>query len=155
MTTNSWFWQKIDRSAGPKACWPWTGYIMYKGYGWLPGVIEGSTSRRAHRVSYELTFGSVPSTKYVCHSCDNRACCNPRHLWIGSAADNNRDMLDKGRARRTGTKKRVTTEADVRAMRREYIKGSKPTLAELATKYGVSQGTVYKVVNRKSWTHVE
>lgn len=154
MTTNSHFWSQVDRSGGPKACWPWTGYIMYKGYGWLPKVIEGSTSRRTHRVAYELTFGPVPRDKYICHSCDVRACCNPAHLWVGSPADNNRDMLDKGRARRTGTKKRKLTEEVVRSIRREYVPGSKPTMDELAVKYGVSCGYVSRIVNNQVWTHV-
>src|ERR1035437_1939495 len=155
MSTKSWFWSHVDRSAGPDSCWPWTGFIMYKGYGWLPKVIEGSTSRRTHRVAYEFTFGPVPKDKYVCHSCDVRECCNPAHLWVGSPSDNNRDMLDKGRARRTGTKKRVLTEADVRSIRREYVKGKQPSQRELGEKYGVNGVTIYNIVVRKTWTHID
>jgi hypothetical protein len=64
-------------------------------------------------------------------------------------------MLDKGRARRTGTKKRVLTVADVRSIRREYVKGTKPTLGELGTKYGVNAVTISNIVNLKTWTHVD
>jgi hypothetical protein len=63
------------------------------------GVITADDGRQilAHRLVYERTYGAVPDGKYVCHHCDNPPCCNPAHLFVGTAADNNHDMISKGR----------------------------------------------------------
>ncbi len=87
------FWPKVDRS-GP-ACWPWIGARNPGGYGNF-GI--GYRTHRASRVAYELTFGPIPAGMFVCHSCDNPPCCNPEHLFLGTNADNLRDMATKGRA---------------------------------------------------------
>jgi hypothetical protein len=90
------FWGRVDKSAGPDACWPWTGSRRGGGYG---RVTVNGRSTSASRVAYELTHGTIPDGKHVCHTCDNPPCCNPAHLWVGTPADNTRDMLSKGRGR--------------------------------------------------------
>lgn len=76
-------------------CWEWIGYRETKGY----GCFRAGVRLRAHRVSYAIHHNRDPGPFMVCHSCDNRGCVNPAHLWLGNASDNNRDMHTKGRSK--------------------------------------------------------
>jgi len=87
------FESKINKT--PKGgCWIWTSGKNEKGYGMIQ---VGGKQIRAHRLSYELYVGDIPPGMLVCHSCDEPSCCNPKHLWLGTNADNQRDKMDKGR----------------------------------------------------------
>lgn len=77
-------------------CWLWLGAISATGYGYFDAR-EFPGEHRAHRISYRLHKGPIPDGLFVCHSCDQRSCVNPSHLWLGTALDNNRDMIAKGR----------------------------------------------------------
>jgi hypothetical protein len=89
------FWALVDRSG---ECWEWRGGRYLNGY----GRFRLNNPRRmtgAHRVAYELTHGPVPDGLLVLHGCDNRACCRPDHLRVGTAGDNIRDALSRGRVK--------------------------------------------------------
>ncbi len=90
------FYSQIEKN-NENGCWEWTGFILnhpYYGYG---SIRVEKKIVRAHRFSYELHKGKIPNGLHVCHSCDNRRCVNPDHLWIGTHQDNMRDMMAKGR----------------------------------------------------------
>ena len=80
----------------PAGCWEFTGPRANYGYGKV-GFADGM--RAAHRISWEHHNGPIPVGMLVLHRCDNPPCVNPEHLWIGTQADNMRDMVAKGRGR--------------------------------------------------------
>jgi hypothetical protein len=96
------FLQDAPTGLGPLACWPWGGSLNQGGYGRLRHVQPGGIRIAAHRLSYLLFVGPVPSGLYVLHHCDNPPCVNPRHLWLGTAKDNIHDCFAKGRRGRRG-----------------------------------------------------
>lgn len=87
------FWVQVDKSGD---CWLWTGAKSPSGYGQF-AVNRQPT--RVHRYSWELANGPIPAGLSVLHRCDVRNCLKPEHLWLGTAADNQRDMTEKGRGR--------------------------------------------------------
>jgi hypothetical protein len=88
------FWAGVDRR-GPDECWLWQRRLKEFGHGQTNWHGKHSTS--AHRVAWELTHGPIPEGLWVLHRCDVPACCNPAHLFLGTHADNVRDMMAKRR----------------------------------------------------------
>lgn len=140
--------RKVDMLLDDPGCWLWRGGTISHGYGWLR--IQGRV-HYAHRVAYQLWKGAIPEGQNVCHSCDTPACCNPRHLFLGTQAENLADMATKGRstagARNPGAK---LTEAQVADIRRRYKPGV-VTQRELAEEHGVRPGAVSRVISGARW----
>lgn len=94
------FWSKVDRKENKEECWLWTR-DKNKRYGsFLMG--RRSIDRmvvKPHRMAYALHYGVDPGEKHVLHRCDCDKCCNPYHLFLGTHADNMKDMVAKGRNR--------------------------------------------------------
>lgn len=145
------FYEKVEKT---ETCWIWTGYINKKGYGEInPG--GRSSAKRAHRVSYELHIGQIPNGLMVCHKCDNRACVNPEHLFIGTAAINTRDMVLKGRAngpKGENNKSAKLTVEQVKEIRKRSELGE--SNKKLGKEYGVGADQISRIVNRKKWKWV-
>ncbi len=78
-------------------CWVWQGAKDHAGYGQVRAWGKKVSVRRVHRVIYESLHGAIDRATMVCHSCDNPPCCNPAHLWAGTAKDNAADMVAKKR----------------------------------------------------------
>ena len=141
------FWAKIDKRGD--ACWPWLRALYKNGYG---QVGFGHDDKfQAHRVAYSLAVGPIPSGMCVCHSCDNRKCCNPAHLFLGTPADNLRDMRAKGRGnigeRNGGNKLSRSQVGEIASLCRE----GRESQLEIARQFGVSQSTVSNIALGKKW----
>lgn len=133
------------------SCWRWTGYRRNSlGHGAM------SIHNRpvwVHRIAYALAIGPVPADAVVCHSCDVPPCIRPDHLFLGTQADNVADMERKGRARKVGVAGpahhhfRITDDVvkDVRAVHA----AERPQQRELARRFGLTQASVWAIVNRR------
>lgn len=143
------FWARVD-CRGADECWTYVGQLNHKGYGFGWFRFGDYVTRSAHRASWIIHHGS-PGNLHVLHSCDNRRCVNPKHLFLGTNAENMADMTAKGRSA-CGTrqaKARLTDDA-VRAMR-----GATGTTAAIARQFGVSHGAARAVLTGRTWKHVK
>ena len=91
------FWRKVD-ICDPVFCWEWQNNLSHNGYG-LFGIYQAGKVKgwRAHRYAWTITNGPIPEGLNVLHHCDNRRCCNPKHLFIGTQKENIHDRDAKGR----------------------------------------------------------
>lgn len=152
------FWPKVDRSGGPDACWRWRAGIQPIGYGifWVRSGrgAKGGTMWLAHRVAWAIAHdGQDPGAMDVCHTCDNRACCNPAHLFLGTAADNMRDCKAKGRNQRGEAHRSAKlTIADVVAERAAYAAGE--SFHGIARRRGMDSQSIRRMIIGEHWAHV-
>lgn len=152
----AWFWTNMSRSTTlpgmDSPCWEWAGGRFAHGYG---QVSVGRGSFTTHRLAWTLANGSPPAPGVcVCHRCDNRLCCNPRHLWLGTTQDNTADKMAKRRHRvvrgeeHGRAKLSAAAVAEIRALK---ARGAMPQRA-IADMFGVSKALVSLIVNNKVWT---
>lgn len=142
------FWSKVDKR-GDDECWPWMASVAGKGYGQIkiPGTRRNTYS---HRMAYELTHGPLPAGQFACHRCDNPCCCNPSHLFAGTAKANQSDMAKKKRStwgsRNSQSK---LTSNDVDFIFKAYSLGV--SQEKIASIIGCTQMHVSRILRRERW----
>jgi hypothetical protein len=139
--TNNKFWSNVR--VLDNGCWHCHLATNAKGY--IPFSPSGRSGgkKRLHRYLYEHLYGDVPADLLVLHTCDNRRCINPNHLYVGTAAQNTKDMLDRGRARNGGkTKVTIDIFEKMKALRARGL-----TNAAIGKFLGLSDETVRSYLN--------
>lgn len=154
------FWSKVEKKEGD-SCWEWIGCKDAHGYGEFPTKFRKKHTR-GHQMSWIIHFGEIPDGLGVLHRCDNPSCVNPKHLFLGTQADNNRDMNEKGRRRSrflygenhpqhgTNSKFHKLTEDQVKEIRRLKLTGEY-TLREIAEMFGVTHGVINNICQGRKW----
>lgn len=126
-------------------CWEWKRAERVNGYGVIG---DSGKSASAHRVSFELYYGEIPDGLIVCHTCDNRSCVNPAHLFSGTYTDNYQDMKTKCRERfvygSTHHAAKLSSE-QVQEIRLSDMSGK-----QLAEQFGVSKSAISEIKNGKA-----
>jgi hypothetical protein len=138
------FARLTDRSG---ECWIWIGAVHKGGY----GVFQiRRRSQRAHRIAWEMSEARrVPDGLVICHRCDNRRCVNPKHLFLGTHGDNNRDTVSKGRWRKgpnvhgEANCTAKLSNADVALIRAAPKR--QVTAKQLAERFGVHPVHIYRI----------
>lgn len=163
------FWSKVNKD-GPipvhrpelGKCWVWTACLGTSGYGRFGIGGRAGGTVYAHHAAWDFSFGKRDKSLWVLHRCDNPACVNPRHLFLGTHDQNMADMMNKGRssrgkprayARGESNKHSRLTEENVREIRARFASGD-ATRRTLASEFGVSYVTIDAIVHGKTWRHV-
>jgi hypothetical protein len=149
------FWNKVKKT---DSCWLWQGGQYLNGYGAVRGTDQKQTS--AHRLAWQLVNGEIPEGYNVCHTCDNRLCVNPEHLWLGTQSENIQDMYHKGRGNFAGRTQQgeknngsKLTEDIVRQIKTLASAGTRQ--ADIMRITGATRANVWAIVHNKSWSHIK
>lgn len=139
---------RLERGSIPEpnsGCLLWCATIDKMGY----GVVKvGGRRRKAHRIAWELAKGA-PGVLHVLHKCDVPACINPDHLFLGTHADNMRDMVAKGRQARGAKNNSKLRDATVLA-----IRAAAGSQRQIAARFDISQRHVCNIKLGQRWAHL-
>lgn len=154
------FWEKVDIGTEGE-CWEWQAGGRGTGYGAIK--VDGEVID-SHRMAWELTQGEIPEGLFVCHHCDNRSCCNPKHLFLGTRSDNMKDAYEKGRLEHLdnirhqpkGNKNGMSklSKNEVESIK-TLIEDSSFSQSDIADIFDVHKSRITRIKNGESWSHVE
>ena len=143
------FQSKIRVTPG---CWIWTA-SKRRGYGAFQ--VNRTTKRAAHRIAYQLYVGPIAEGLLVCHKCDNPACVNPDHLFLGTDMDNQHDMIRKGRqVIPEGIKGEANFHAKLTEVQVRAIFNDCRASRKIASEYGIGKTIVNNIKAKKKWGHL-
>jgi len=141
-------------------CWEWKGKFRDNGYGVF--TVFKKKIQSCHRASWLIHNGEIPKGLYVCHKCDNKKCCNPDHLYLGTALQNTKDAIERGlfpngpnkKKGKVGSKniKAKLNENDVLDIKKLIVNNEKTR--DIAERYNVSKSTILSIRKGKTWTHL-
>lgn len=145
---NDRFWKKVNKIPG--GCWLWTAASLRGGYGvfWYQ-----KHQHNAHRVSWILSNGDIPGDLFVLHRCDNRACVNPQHLFLGTQKENIHDMIRKNRRHSTAGENapmRKLVWSEVHTIRHLYF-AERRSQQEIAEHFSISRQNITRICSRQQW----
>lgn len=148
------FWSKVKKGDN---CWEWQAGKNQQGYGRFHRLTGEKVGARlcskmdgAHRVAWELDNGPIPEGLIICHRCDNPGCVNPGHLYLGTYAENSRDVSIRGRIKGEKNPNAKLTLEDVAMIRKLAKKGIRQQ--DIADGFKISSGHVSSIVCHKLWT---
>lgn len=146
------FWNKVK--IGPTSeCWEWNHYTTSLGYG---QYLLFGRKLRAHRVAYIFfTREIIPEGLFACHSCDNKKCCNPRHIWLGTNRQNQLDAAKKGLLRPPrGENCHWSKLTNNKVLKIRKLISQKIPERKIAKLFGVSYQQINKIKLRQRWNHI-
>jgi hypothetical protein len=150
------FWSKVQKSSG---CWIWKDGTFDNGYGQFRVL---NKKVKAHRFSWEITYGPIPDGLKVLHKCDNPPCVNPNHLFLGTNKDNTWDSIKKGRFcidpnrfdHPCGEDHPLSVLTNEKVLEIRFLHKNGRSKYSLAKQFNVVQDTITKVVNGITWRHL-
>lgn len=138
------FWSKVDVRRSMSDCWPWTASTA-NGYGHMK---HKGQMFRSNRICWEIVNEELLGDRQALHTCDNKLCCNPSHIYAGTAAQNSADVHVRSRRDTNKLSIREVTE-----IRRRLNLGE--PVAEVADAFGIERGHAHRIKRRKSWRYAE
>ena len=133
-------------------CIEYSGQKNWAGYSRI--YVKGKQIT-AHRFSYQINIGEIPQGMCVCHTCDNRSCVNPMHLFLGTSKENTQDMMKKGRKSSNVGERNpcsIFTDEQIKFIRQKRLDGI--SRKEIAKQFNCSIHTVINIDLKRSWRHI-